>query len=45
MKAVVLGDRRLLESHLCDLLSSKSYDVNIFNVKKLKYKRQYAEIR
>ena len=40
MKIVVLGGSGFLGSHLCDLLSSKGYDVNIFDIKKSKYKKK-----
>ena len=40
MKIVVLGGSGFLGSHLCDLLSSRGHDVNIFDVKKLKYKKK-----
>ena len=39
MKIVVLGGSGFLGSHLCDLLSSKGHDVNIFDIKKSKYKQ------
>ena len=39
MKVVVLGGGGFIGSHLCDLLSSKGHDVNIFDVKKSKYKK------
>ena len=38
MKIVVLGGSGFLGSHLCDLLSSKGHDVNIFDIKKSIYK-------
>tara|TARA_Y100000294_G_scaffold53838_1_gene50752 strand:+ start:10513 stop:11373 length:861 start_codon:yes stop_codon:yes gene_type:complete len=37
MKVVVLGGSGFIGSHLCDLLSSKGYKVNIFDIKKSKY--------
>ena len=40
MKIVVLGGSGFLGSHLCDLLSSRGHDVNIFDVKKSKYKKK-----
>ena len=40
MKVVVLGGGGFIGSHLCDLLSSKGHDVNIFDIKKSKYKKK-----
>ena len=42
MKIVVLGGSGFLGSHLCDLLSSRGHDVNIFDVKKSK-SRSYSD--
>ena len=39
MKVVVLGGGGFIGSHLCDLLSSKGHDVNIFDIKSSKYKK------
>ena len=40
MKIVVTGGSGFLGSHMCDILSSKGYDVNIFDIKKSKYKKK-----
>jgi len=40
MKVVVLGGSGFIGSHLCDLLSSKGHKVNIFDIKKSKYKKK-----
>ncbi len=40
MKIVVLGGSGFMGSHLCDLLSSKGHKVNIFDIKKSKYKKK-----
>ena len=40
MKIAVLGGSGFLGSHMCDILSSKGYDVNIFDIKKSKYKKK-----
>ena len=40
MKVAILGGSGFLGSHLCDLLSSKGYNVNIFDKKKSKYKKK-----
>ena len=40
MKIVVLGGGGFIGSHLCDLLSSKGHKVNIFDIKKSKYKKK-----
>ena len=40
MKIAVLGGSGVLGSHMCDILSSKGYDVNIFDIKKSKYKKK-----
>ena len=40
MKIVVLGGSGFIGSHLCDLLSSKGHKVNIFDIKKSKYKKK-----
>ena len=38
MKIAVIGGSGFLGSHLCDLLSSKGHEVNIFDIKKSKYR-------
>jgi len=38
MKVAVLGGSGFIGSHLCDSLSAKGYKVNIFDIKKSKYK-------
>ena len=40
MKITVLGGSGFLGSHLCDLLSLRGHDVNIFDIKKLKYRNK-----
>ena len=40
MKIAVLGGSGFIGSHLCDLLSSKGYNVNIFDKEKSKYKKK-----
>jgi len=40
MKVAVLGGSGFIGSHLCDLLSSKGHKVNIFDIKKSKYKKK-----
>ena len=40
MKIAVLGGSGFLGSHLCDLLSSKGYNVNILDKEKSKYKKK-----
>ena len=40
MKMAVLGGSGFIGSHLCDLLSSKGHKVNIFDIKKSKYKKK-----
>ena len=44
MKIAVLGGSGFLGSHMCDVLSSKGYDVNIFDIKKSKYKKKNQKI-
>ena len=40
MKIAVLGGSGFMGSHLCDLLSSEGHKVNIFDIKKSKYKKK-----
>lgn len=40
MKITVLGGSGFLGSHLCDLLTQQGHDVNIFDIKKSKYKQK-----
>jgi UDP-glucose 4-epimerase len=44
MKIAVLGGSGFLGSHLCDLLSLYGHDVNIFDIKKSKYKKKNQKI-
>jgi len=44
MKITVLGGSGFLGSHLCDLLSLRGHDVNIFDIKKSKYRKKNQKI-